>query len=502
MFKPTRSPVSYLLLILGVGLAGFMLLILGALTALAPDLVVRLMPVILVGVVMLSAGFVRTGTVNRRFVGFWLVAIIVTATLWPSYVSVRLGGLPSIDLRKVVFGLSVLVLLYLAVAQPLISSAWRELTPGAKWLAWCVLIYGLLRMVSALGSPVPIAAFLAVTWEWVYYYVPFFIALLLMRDAQSRHIFVRSIYLLILVVVAFAIYERFVGANPLVRWASVSGGAQELVAALNLSRVRDGVFRAQATFEHPLLLAEFAAVAAAFTFGQFLNGAASSARVLGLAGFLVAVVAAVLSGSRIALVSLVIVVVTVLLSTGVRARGARKVSAAIATRLFVLLSILVIAAASLPLLQGLFEGRTTTEASSSSARLQMLKSGIPAMLEEPFFGKGYGEAVFEAGVQGTGGLLTLDNYLLTVGIDSGVPALLIFVAIFIVPAWMAFKRVTDAAGEEQGFLISALAALVGLLAVRLILSIPYNLVFAFVIAALVAGAIPKKQVLNGKSSEQ
>ena len=493
IFRRGRSPLGYLALVLGVAAAGFVLFVLGALTALAPELVVRLTPIFVVAVVLLSAGFVRTTTVSSRLVRFWLAAIVVTATLWPSYMAVRVGGLPSIDLRKIVFGVSLLLFLYLIAARPIISRVWGQLSAGAKVLAWCVAIYGLLRIATSFSSQAPVASFLAVVWEWVYYYSPFFVALFLMRDEGARELFVKYICWLIIFVAAFAVYERFSGLNPLVRLAPVSAESAELLAALSLSRLRDGAFRAQATFEHPLMLAEFAAVAAAFSLGQVLSGHAKGIRLLGFAAFFASIVAALLSGSRVAFVSLALVVGAVVLATAVRARTTRKVSAAMGTRLFVIISIFVLAAISIPLLETLVQGRTSTEASSSSARVQMLKAGIPAMMESPFFGSGYGEAVFTAGVHGTGGLLTLDNYLLTVGIDSGVPALFVFMAVFLIPAWMAFKRITEKSGPEQTFLISAMASLMGLLAVRMILSIPYNLVFAFVIAAMVVGAIPKQQ---------
>lgn len=498
-FKPTRSLQGYLLLALGFAAAGFGLLILGALTAAAPELVVRLTPLILVGVVMLSAGFVTTTTVDQRLLRVWLAAVVVAATLWPSYMAIRVGGLPSIDLRKIVFGLSVLVFFYQCIARPILSRSWRELAPGAKWMCWAVAIYGLLRFVSAFLSPAPVASFLAVAWEWVYYYIPFFFVLFLMRDEESRHLFVRFVCLLSLAVLAFAIYERISGANPLLRFAPVSNDLGELGTALTMSRLRDGVFRAQATFEHPLMLAEFAAIVAAFSFGKVLNGRSAWERLYGFVVFLASSAAAMLSGSRIAFVSLAAVVVAVSLATMVRARGPRKITTAIATRLFVLLSIAALAAMAVPLLQNLLLGRTATEASSSSARVQMLKDGIPAMLDAPFFGKGFGRATLEAGVFGSGGILTLDNYFLNVGIDAGVPALLIFISLFMLPAWMAFKRITEEEGPEQPFLIAGMAALIGLLAVRMILSIPYNLVFVFVIAALVVGAIPRKQLSYGQS---
>ena len=501
MFKPTRSPLGYLLLILGVGAVGFVLLVLGALTALAPELVVRLAPIFLVGVVMLLAGFARTTTVSSRLVKLWLAAIVVTATLWPSYMAFRIRGLPSIDLRNIVFAGSLLLFLYLIAARPIISRAWGQFTGGAKVLVWFVAIYGLLRIASSFSSPAPVASFLAIAWEWVWFYAPFFVAIFVMREEGVRELFIKIICSLILVIATLAIYERFSGANPLVRFATVSDESAGLVAALNLSRLRDGVFRAQATFEHPLMLAEFAAVATAFSLGQLFLGNGKGMRLLGFFAFLAGIAAALLSGSRVAFVSLALVVGIVAFATAIRADTTRKVSTAVATRLFVIIAICVVAILAIPLLEILLQGRTSTEASSSAGRAQMLKAGIPAMMESPF-GSGYGQAVSIAGVHGTGGLLSLDNYLLAVGIDSGVPALFMFLAVFLIPVWMAFKRITEKTGPEQVFLISAMAALMGLLVVRLILGIPYNLVFVFVIAGLVVGAIPKTQPVHAIPTSQ
>lgn len=502
MFKPTRSPLGYLLLILGVGAVGFVLLVLGALTALAPELVVRLAPIFLVGVVMLLAGFARTTTVSSRLVKFWLAAIVVTATLWPSYMAFRIRGLPSIDLRNIVFAGSLLLFLYLIAARPIISRAWGQFTGGAKVLVWFVATYGLLRIASSFSSHAPVASFLAIAWEWVWFYAPFFVTIFVMREDGVRELFIKIICLLILVIATLAIYERFSGVNPLVRFATVSDESAGLVAALNLSRLRDGVFRAQATFEHPLMLAEFAAVATAFSLGQLFLGNGKGMRLLGAFAFLAGITAAFLSGSRVAFVSLALVVGIVAFATAIRADTTRKVSTAVATRLFVIIAICVVVILAIPLLEILLQGRTSTEASSSAGRAQMLKAGIPAMMESPFFGSGYGQAVSIAGVHGTGGLLSLDNYLLAVGIDSGVPALFMFLAVFLIPVWMAFKRITEKTGSEQVFLISAMAALMGLLVVRLILGIPYNLVFVFVIAGLVVGAIPKTQPVHAIPKSQ
>lgn len=497
MFKPTRSPLGYLLLILGVGAAGFVLLILGALTALAPELVVRLTPIFLVGVVMLSAGFVRSESVSSRFVRFWLAAIVVTATLWPSYMGVRVGGLPSIDLRKIVFGLSVLMLFYLTAARPIIRNAWRELAPGAKWLVWCVLIYGSLRIVSAFESPAPVASFLAIAWEWVYFYMPFFAVAFVIRDCEARRQLVLLLFWLALLVAVFVVVERISGVNVYTRFGPVSADSADFQMALKLSRLRDGVFRAQGPFEHPLMLAEFGAIVSAFGLSELLTGKRGSIRLLALVALVGSAVSAVLSGSRIALVGLAIVWGTVILATVVRARGERKMATAVATRAFIMLSLAILLLLAMPLLQTLMEGRTASEASSSSARILMLKTGIPAMLSAPLLGNGYGQVVAIAGVQGTGGILTVDNYLLSVGVDSGIPALLLFISIFMIPAWMAFKKVTAEAGPEQTFLIAGMASLMGMLAVRMILSISYNLVFAFVIAAMVAAAASVKHGTHG-----
>jgi len=498
MFKQGRSPLGYLALVLGVGAAGFVLFIIGALTALAPELVVRLTPIFVVGVVLLSAGFVRTTTVSSRLVRFWLAAIVVTATLWPSYMAVRLGGLPSIDLRKIVFGVSLLLFLYLIAARPVIGRVWGELSAGAKTLTWFVAIFGLLRIVSAFESPAPIASFLAIAWEWVYFYAPFFAVIFVIRENGAREQFVRLIFWLAIIVATLVVFERISGVNPFTKYGPVSADSTDFQAALKLSRLRDGNFRAQGPFEHPLMLAEFAAIVSAFSLSELLTGRSSSIRALALAAFVASGVSAVLSGSRVALVAVAIVLGTVVLLTIVRAKGERKMGTAVTTRGFILLALAILLLLAMPVLQTLLEGRTASEASSSSARLLMLRTGIPAMLDAPIFGNGYGQVVAIAGVQGTGGILTVDNYLLSIGVDSGIPALLLFIGIFIIPAWMAFKKVTAEAGPEQTFLIAGMAALLGLLAVRMILSISYNLIFAFVIAAMVAAAASGIQATHGK----
>lgn len=496
-FTPQRSVFQWVALLVLGGLGVLGIVLISAFTAVAPAVAARGMPVFLLALILILACYSSGTSLADGTAKAWATLLVLVSALWPSYLVFKFGGLPSVDGRKIAFGISVVVLMYLVAARPYVRERWLQLTFGGKTLVFCVLAFGVLRVISAFVSQAPIASFLSVVWEWVYYFVPFFIATLVFTTDGVRERVAKTLLLVTLGVAALAAVERVLGFNPISRYAPA---VDDLVLALSLSRLRDGVFRAQSTFEHPLMLAEFGSVAFAFGLSYVLMARTTSMRLLAAISTVAALAAAYLSASRVALVAVAVAGFTVFVVSAVRARGARARQTATLTRVFIALALGIIAVLAVPLLQTVVEGRTSSEASSSSARMEMILRGVPAMLDAPFLGNGIGEAAFKAGVSGTAGILTLDNYLLVVGIESGVIALLLFLALFLLPGWMIFKRVTDQPGPEQAFLIATLGALLALLSVRLILSIPYNMVFAYMLAGMAIAAMPKAHTGGGHVS--
>lgn len=75
----------------------------------------------------------------------------------------------------------------------------------------------------------------------------------------------------------------------------------------------------------------------------------------------------------------------------------------------------------------LVAGRSAAEASSTSARLLMLKRAIPLVLNSPLVGNGVNQAATLIGFVGARGVLTVDSLLISFAVESGVIALLAYV---------------------------------------------------------------------------
>ena len=147
-------------------------------------------------------------------------------------------------------------------------------------------------------------------------------------------------------------------------------------------------------------------------------------------------------------------------------------------------SLIIAAMAVMPALVLIAEGKSLSENGSTQARLIMLDRGIPSIVENPFIGIGVGYAGSVAGIRGGSGVGTLDNHLLAIAIESGVPSLFLFLALLIYPVWRALVRLTEGVGAEGALLAGGAGALVAFSIVRTVLSIPYNQSFAFLISGM------------------
>ena len=87
----------------------------------------------------------------------------------------------------------------------------------------------------------------------------------------------------------------------------------------------------------------------------------------------------------------------------------------------------------------LISGRTAKEAGSSSIRLLQMELGIPLIVDRPIIGYGPGEAAEVLGLKAK----TIDNYYLSLAIESGLPELVLFILIllyFLRYAWKLHNK--------------------------------------------------------------
>ena len=133
----------------------------------------------------------------------------------------------------------------------------------------------------------------------------------------------------------------------------------------------------------------------------------------------------------------------------------------------------------------LITGRSATEASSTNTRVLMLIRGLPLVADRPFAGYGPGLSGYVLGFANARGEITIDNYYLSLALDSGIPTLLVFVWLTFGLAVKGFRHALNDCSSE-GLLCGLLAiSIIGMMVVKAILSIPHNAPLLFLAMTLI-----------------
>lgn len=476
-------------------LFAFCLLVVGIASALFPQLSVRLAPFLVIGIVFFIAVLAYGNKeLSEKFRRWWLTGLLVMFSLWPSYMIFKFGQLPAIDGRRLIVGLSILLTFYLIVSRRSIATRLLHPEPGPLKVGfWIVTVFGLLRLASCFQSDATVYSLTRVAWEVFYYYSMFFISALFFQEERYREYFSRTMMAMIVLIGLYVVGERILQRNLIAEFAPRSLDFEDLSIAMDQGRIRDGKFRAQGTFEHPLVMAEFMSASFCFALSVVLWPRSKIERAIGLIAIIIAPIAIWFSGTRSGLVALAagfgIVIMLRIFSTqersGPYARSIRK---------FAFVTIAGCMVMSLvPLFLSLAEGKSVEENRSTQVRLYMVKLATPVIYESPLLGTGPGTAGAAAGIRTGSGVSTLDSHLLALTIESGVPALIFFVLLFLYPVWVTFNKLMSGTLINPRFTAAVAGALVAVLIFRAIMWIPYNMSIVFIMVALALSACGRKE---------
>jgi hypothetical protein len=239
------------------------------------------------------------------------------------------------------------------------------------------------------------------------------------------------------IMVQHNLFERFITLDVV-----DADAANQLLAA----KVRGGNYRAQASFDHPLLFAEFLVVNLPFAIVMLLQ---RGRRGLGAMSFGLLLFGLYSSHSRIALVAGAAAVAAMVAALIVRgAQTGRRNPWPLVVTFFALPMLLAGAVVVGQQLQQAAAGRTQLEANSTSVRLQMLYGGWRLIQDQPLFGYGPAMGAITLNFRNTFGVITLDNYLLLLTLDSGIPALILFLSMLTAASWSHLKLAVTAQDVE------------------------------------------------------
>ncbi len=356
-----------------------------------------------------------------------LLTLVALSVLWPRYIFIHKAGLPGVNpFTLLTMGMLALVLIHL-LAVPAYSRRVAEVFRAGGSVGVLVLIWFAWRIIATAFGKYPLAQEIELFKEIVYIGSFFLFALALGAYPNGPRDVVRVLVLCGLVAAGVGLVEGFMHKNPfvgLISMAGADGDTARTLANIASDKVREGAFRAQSTFDHPIVFAQFVAALLPLALYCAAHEKGKLWRFVGALAVPVALAAIAKSGSRAGIVSVAVAFAAVGFVWWLRALIYGRVSKVLAiVALPAFLMLIVVAVAVISELAG---GRSQHEISSTNTRLFMLRTGINALWDSPILGFGHGMSVLKAGVQGAGGVWTIDNYFLTLALDYGYVGLLLF----------------------------------------------------------------------------
>ncbi|MCU6498875.1 O-antigen ligase family protein [Rugamonas sp. A1-17] len=486
MHKRTRGARSVALAaLMGLGLLLFCALTGLMVAVMPPGVLVRLLiaPLALFALVLLWVVPKRATTPDGLH-NLLLATLIVLINIWPAYIVHRFGGLPYINPTKLAWlALLGVVGVNLFSSKPAMARLVARCKAHPLLIGGVVFLFGW-RVVSAASGVQPVAQVVSMASEVIGCYAIFFIALAVLRDERDVFRLLKVLVAVAMVQALLASYESVVKHTLFDKFVVLSSEDAATMVDTLREKFRNGHYRAQGTFEHPMVLAEFMAMSAPLALVLFLSRQTSGWRWTAAAFLPVALVVIVSSRSR---VGIAVLLAAVLLVGGLMLlpRGRRQGSSlSLVLTMFLLPVLMVGAYFALNEMISLAAGRSVSEANSSLARVLMMERGIPLLKASPLVGYGYGMGAVKLGFF-DGARFNIDNYLLGVALDSGLPGLFAFVGVFIGATFMGvqcYRRRDDRGGLAAGFIAVSIVVLLGC---KTVLSIASGFTLGYILIAAI-----------------
>jgi O-antigen ligase len=240
------------------------------------------------------------------------------------------------------------------------------------------------------------------------------------------------------------------------------------------------------TFTHPLTFGEYLALS--LPLAAYLVGYSSTRwqRLLGLGALPAMLAGLYLTHTRSPLIAAGVAVILLVAFLGIRALRQQRSFAISVAGAFSLIALAFAAFAMLGIVTELILGRNAAETGSSIDRLIMLERGTNLILAEPITGYGAGMAAFTLGYLPGLTTLTIDNFYLSLGLESGLPGLALFLFLLGYPILKGFYASLRMPGQDGARISVIITALIGFAVVKSVLSLTDNLDAVFLLIALLA----------------
>lgn len=490
-FRQERAPLSRALLrTLFLLFCAFLGLVYGLIFAVFPPflMIYASLPIIMLALIVIWAlpdqGRAPGGLLTRLFF-IYLVAVV----LWPNYLAIQLPGLPWISLRRLIaFPMALVLLICLSVSARFRGEMGQALRAAPA--LWKMLVaFAAVQIVTMFISAAPFASLNIIINNFVLLFAVFFIAVWVAQRESAPEKISNFIIVLAVIMCLIGCAEAY---NQEILWArhipSFLAVNDESVQRTLTAAFREGVYRVTGTYTVSLALAEFLALATPFVLQKLGRQQGMGGRLFYLAIDALLLVVIVFTRARLGILGwLVAHVVWGCLWAYRRWRQNKADVLGPAITIAVPIAALVFGVAMFTV--DAVKYRTIgggSTAYSDQARWDQLDGTWPLVLKNPL-GYGVGMGGETLGFRTPGGQLTVDTYIITLLLDTGVAGFALFVGIF---GYAAFRmlRISLRNREPDLDISLALCAVIATyLMIRLVLAQDDNAPLMYILLGVVTG---------------
>jgi O-antigen ligase len=467
--------VASIALGLVVGLAAVILPPLGAFGIVAACGVVLLW-------VMPDLPLVSPGAIRKAFFFMLIAALSI-----PFYYMLQFPGLPWISARRVAtFGLAVPFLIAIAAS----SSVRRHITErirASRFIIICAAGYLAMAAISIPSSMLPTESFSGVTDAVLSWYIPFFAMIYIARGTDDVVFILKIICVCALFntaagIVEFRLQHRFfVDIFPRGMLATLIENNPTLQNLLpSPADFRNGSFRAASVFVTPLSFGEFEIIAIPIGLFFALHRENLTERALGWAVVFGGFIGIFVSGSRGGwvgvLLSLAVFVTIWSIRQGMKSKASLAPATAGLVGAIAFATIILLIVGSHAVHDMVLGG--AAQQGSTEARYSQWIAAIPFIKSNPITGHGFGLGGFVIGS-------SIDSYVLSLFLETGIPGLIFFTGMLLIPIWYGLRNYLSDTSEAAAAAGAVACSFVAFTANRLVLSQKENHTLIFSLLAVV-----------------
>lgn len=366
-----------------------------------------------------------------------LLGVIISISLWPSYLAIKFQGVPNISITRILIFLA--IVLWISVL--LVKSSYQSRFINFFKTYWVFLLLILIpffgwKLITAWLSYNRMPSVFSALKDTTYCLALFFVAINVWNSFIQLKRVIKVLVFSSVIVFFIVLVESLLQQNLFIHVVPASFvSSHRLVEGI----IRDGVYRVWGPFSHPLALANYCTTVLPLVvwYACCHNG---KRRMIGFFTCAALLVTLYLSTSRGGLVVLIFMTAGFMITTCLpeMLKRVKKNQVGLALVLSIIISIITLVGAK-SMGEKLISGRTAKEAGSSSIRLLQMELGIPLIIDRPIIGYGPGEAAEVLGLKAK----TIDNYYLSLAIESGLPELVLFILIllyFLRYAWKLHNK--------------------------------------------------------------